>query len=83
MINVDNKEVVTTNTITSIDILTGELSLNNSVNFPVKLLDQDGNIVSIEFVRIEGEEYSNWSSDDQYVVDLILSRLNLTKAENI
>ncbi len=83
MINVENKDVVTTKTITSIDILTGELSLNNSVNFPVKLHDQDGNIVSIEFVRIEGEEYSNWSSDDQYVVDLILSRLNLTKAENI
>ena len=83
MINVDNKEVVTTNTITSIDILTGEVSLNNSVNFPVKLLDQNGETLSIEFVRIEGEEYSNWSSDDQYVVDLILSRLNLTKAENI
>lgn len=29
---------------------------------------------------IEGEEYSNWGSDDSYVMDLLLQKLGLTRA---
>ena len=43
-------------------------------------LDTNGNLVSIDFVTIEGDDYANWASDDAYITTLILTRLGITAA---
>lgn len=80
IINVNSKEIVTTQVITQVEILEGNIQLNQSARFPVKLLDVNGNLVSMDFVTIEGEDYTNWSADDTYITTLILSRLGITAA---
>ena len=80
IINVQTKEVVTTQVITQVEILEGNIQLNQSARFPVKLLDSNGGLVSIEFVTIEGDDYTNWASDDSYITTLILTRLGITEA---
>jgi hypothetical protein len=77
-INIESKEIVTTQTVTSIEILEGTIELNSSVKFPVKLLGSNGETINIEFVTIIGEEYVNWGTDDEYIKNLILNKLGLT-----
>lgn len=77
IINVQTKEVVTTRVITQVEILEGNIQLNQSARFPVKLSDSNGNLVSMEFVTIEGEDYTNWSTDDSYITSLILTKLGV------
>ena len=80
IINVQTKEVVTTQVITQVEILEGSIELNLQARFPVKLLDSNGSLVSMEFVTIEGDDYSNWAADDAYITTLILTRLGITEA---
>ena len=80
IINLQTKEVVTTQVITQVEILEGNIQLNQSARFPVKLLDSNGSLVSMEFVTIEGDDYSNWAADDAYITTLILTRLGITEA---
>ena len=77
-INVQNKEVVTTQTISQVEILEGNIQLGQSVRFPVRLLDSNSNLLNIEFVEVSGDDYSNWGTDDSYINNLILTKLGLT-----
>lgn len=43
-----------------------------------KLLTDDGNEVQAGGVNIESAEYSSWSNDDSYVLNLVASKLGLT-----
>jgi hypothetical protein len=76
-LSIQNKEIVTTQVVTSVEILEGTIQLNSSVKFPVKLLGSNDEIISIEFIEISGEEYLNWGVDDNYIRNLILNKLEL------
>ena len=78
IINVQNKEVVTTQTISQVEILEGNIQLGQSVRFPVKLLDASSNLISIEFVEVSGSDYAAWGTDDTYINNLVLTTLGLT-----
>jgi hypothetical protein len=78
IVNVQDKEVVTTQTISQVEILEGNIQLGQSVKFPVKLLDSNSGLISVEFVEVSGEEYLAWGTDDTYINNLILTKLGLT-----
>jgi hypothetical protein len=79
MIKIEDKEIVTVYTIKSIEILGGNISMKERyASFPVRLYDQNGNFFSMMNVEIQGDEYDAWNSDD-YIEDLILSRLEMVK----
>jgi hypothetical protein len=78
IVNVQDKEVVTTQTISQVEILEGNIQLGQSVRFPVKLLDSNSGLISVEFVEVSGEEYLAWGTDDSYINNLILTKLGLT-----
>ena len=80
IINVQTKEIVTTVNVTQVEILEGNIQLNQSAKFPVRLLGADGNLIGIELVTIEGDDYTNWSADDAYITTLILNKLGITAA---
>jgi|TARA_B110000967_G_C18671031_1_gene453039 hypothetical protein len=65
---------------TQVEIILSEVVLNSHATIVVHLLDANGNLLDNKFVKIEGEEYDNWSSDDNYIVDLALTKLGLTKS---
>lgn len=81
LINIENKEFITTQTISKIEILDGRVQLNNSVKFPVVLKTSDDSVITTEVIMITGEEYENWGSDDNYIESLILSKLGVQKIQ--
>ena len=64
---------------TSIEINVMELVLNSYVMVMVMFKNSNGNLLKNEMIKIEGDEYAAWGSDDNYLIDLVLSKLNLTK----
>jgi len=78
-INVQDKTITTTTIVKSIEIESVELKIGDSAKVFVRLLDENGGLVSNEIVRLEGTDYSNWGTDDQYLVDFVLTSLGLTE----
>lgn len=78
-INVQDKTITTSLIVKSIEIMSTEVKLNESAYFKVRLLDENGNLINVEKIVMEGTDYSNWGSDDNYVIDFILTSLGLTK----
>lgn len=80
IINIQTKEIVTTQTATQVEIGEGSIQLDLKARFPVKLLDENGNMVHFEFVTLEGDDYAAWTNDDSYVTNFILNKLGITSA---
>lgn len=57
----------------SLDI--SQLLLNTSATFRVTLYDADNAIIDNKFITLEGNDYNNWSNDDQYVINFIATQL--------
>jgi len=79
MIRIENKEIITTNIIAYIEILNGDISMKDRfASFPVRMYDEHNNLLFLNRVEIKDEEYDAWNSDD-YIEDLILSKLEMVK----
>ena len=65
---------------TKIELSVIEVVLNSYVSISVSYFNSNGNLIHNEHVKIEGEEYNNWGLDDQYLVNLVLTKLGLTKS---
>ena len=69
-------------TITSIYLKVMELIPNTSVTFAVGYLDGSGEYISSPLlmynVTIEGEEYTQWTNNDGYILNLIFSKIGFT-----
>lgn len=54
----------------------------NATNCTVNVQKYDASNMLIDIVNvfINDEEYSQWSYDDQYMIDLVLSKLGMTPA---
>jgi hypothetical protein len=76
-VNVQPKDIVTTRTINSIEIIETKVQLNTSAKIVVKLLDGNGSLINVEVLTISETEYTDWGNDDQYIVDWSLTQLGL------
>jgi hypothetical protein len=65
---------------TSIELDIMEVVLNSHVTVVVRFLNSTGNLIKNEIIRIEGAEYAAWGSDDNYIINLVISKLNLSQA---
>lgn len=77
-ISIETKELVTVKYADSIVVRNGRLSLNDGVEFEVWIMNGE-DMIGTEIVRIDGEDYASWTSDDEYVYDLILQKLGMSK----
>lgn len=75
---VNDKEVIKTNLVNNVDIRVLNLDLGKSVDVNA-VLRQGDQIVDVKNFNINGEEYDGWGLDDQYIENLILSKLGLTR----
>lgn len=82
VVDVLPKDFITTYTSGSVELRIMNLQLGSYVDVTAMIKDENGNIFKCEGLRIEGEEYNNWGSSDEYLVNLILSKLGLTAKSN-
>ncbi len=78
-VNVQDSSYVKTNTINKVLIRIMNVDLFNSITVCASLFENT-TLVDNKVFKIEGTEYSSWGTDDTYIVDLILSKLGMTKA---
>jgi hypothetical protein len=78
-VNVQDSSYVKTNTINNVKIRIMNVDLFNSITVCASLFENKS-LVDNKVYKIEGEEYSNWGNDDTYIVNLILTKLGMTRA---
>lgn len=71
MENPINLTITKTNTVTSFEIHQMNILLHTSAELYVCLKNADKNIVTNEYIKIEGSDYDNWLDDDQYIIDFV------------
>lgn len=64
-------------TVNKIEISNGTVDLDASAHFDVRVLDESGASVASRNVAIEKPEYDQWGGDDNYIVNLICTKLGL------
>lgn len=68
-------EIVTTNTVSGIKIRILRVEIFQSATLMVEILNQNGNAIKNEIIEINGDDYKNWSNDDNYLYDLTARKL--------
>ena len=79
--NIKPKEIITTTTITKITITTHNIIINSSVNLLVTYYDEKDKYVETIHLLLDGEDYKLWGSDDNYLLNWVCNKLNLTIQE--
>jgi hypothetical protein len=64
--------------VTNVQIRVINLALFNSVNVNATLFSGNDFIDSKTYL-LEGTEYTDWGSDDSYIIDYVLTQLGLTQ----
>ena len=77
-VDVQPKDYITTNIARTVEMRVTELVINTSVSVNVLIKDGNGSIFQVQNVTLSGEEYNNWGNSDTYLVDTVLSKLDLT-----
>ena len=80
---VDINQVTQTTTETSnkIGIFITKIILFKSAFIAVHFYNANGGVIRVENLQLEGEDYNNWASDDTYIENYVLNKLNLTPAQ--
>jgi len=77
---VDSKEFIQKFIINNIEIKIIDLNFGISVDIAC-IIKQDNNLVSTRILNISGDEYKAWGSNDNYIEDLVLKKLGLTRKQ--
>lgn len=64
--------------ITSFRLVCQNVTLFTNASFLVLMYDADGNELRRQSVDLTTEEYLAWQNDDQYIVNLIATKLGFT-----
>jgi hypothetical protein len=80
IIPVNDKEQVTIQIINNVEIRVINLSLGNFVDVSATV-KHNNNYISNHTFHITGEEYNDWGNDDDYLENLVLQKLDLTRKE--
>lgn len=80
-VNVEQTVLQRNYTIDSVSIRVIDYQLNSSVTVQVYINDILNNVIDIQTIKIEGEEYDNWGSDDSYLENLVLQKLGYERRQ--
>lgn len=75
MSNILPYEIVSTVTVNRFEIDSIDIRLFKSAIIRVNLFDLAGFRVSSKIVMMEGDDYTNWGNDDQYILTFIMNSL--------
>jgi hypothetical protein len=68
--------------INSFKIVDVRIDLFEKATFRVLLFDADGKLADNKFYQLTPEEYSEWGTDDQYLVKYVKTKLSEQKSED-
>ena len=54
-----------------------KVNLLNDASVAAMLMDDNNNLIELKIVRFNNEEYMNWKSDDNYIIDLIMKKIKI------
>jgi len=77
-VNINDYNFVKTSVINNIQINILKIELFKGMTISVNLFS-NSKIVDTQIMNITGTEYTNWGNDDNYIINLVLTKLNLTK----
>jgi hypothetical protein len=77
-INIVPAEQTKTFTITGFRISVTRVVLFTSVSVNVLLLDSSNNIVSVKNLEYTGEQYQQWTNNDQTLINMVAESLGFT-----
>ncbi len=77
-IPVYSKEIIITKTINNVIIKVINMKLQEFVNISAVVRHNDDFIQNYTF-HLEGEDYNQWGSNDNFIVDYVLLKIGLTK----
>jgi len=69
--------VTTTTVIDKFVIQRVEVKLKESAGIMIDLVDNTGNYAGTRYLTMSGEDYANWGSDDDYLINWIKNNLNV------
>jgi len=65
--------------INSVNIVILRVDLGVSADIEAQLLREDGSVVEVKKLTLSQPDYANWGSDDQFVVDWVLTQLGISQ----
>jgi hypothetical protein len=77
-INIQPFDEITTKVITGFKVRVQDIELFTSANIIVELLDSSNTPRDVKFLKISGDDYTNWSNDDQYIINYVANQLGFT-----
>lgn len=77
-VSVNDYTFVQTSVINNIQINILKIELFVGITLSVNLLSNN-KIIDSKIMNISGDEYNNWANDDNYIINLVLTKLNLTR----
>lgn len=80
---IDPDVIITKKTATSFTVTCRSLELFKTASFLVYLLDDAKNVISSQVINLTTEQYSEWNNNDNYIISLVASILNVTPSPPI
>ena len=80
IVNTNPKEYITVNVCKSVEMRVFHFIIGSSIEVNCLLKDENENVFKIENITISGDEYNNWGTDDDYLINLVLSKLGLSQS---
>lgn len=77
-VNIEDYNFVQSSVVNNIKIKIMNVDLFKSITICVSLLNNNKNVDN-KILKITGEEYTNWGNDDNYIINLVLTKLGLSK----
>ena len=83
VINIEDKQIVKTSNIKSIEVKIYKILLFTSVSVIVYMKDICNRLIDVRNLTLEGQDYINWGNDDNYIINYVLEKLDMRKEEPI
>ena len=78
-IEIKEASVVETRVFSKVKIEMITVKLHESVSIMYSLLDKNNMHVKGDIMVLEGSDYKDWASDDNYLENMILAKLDFTR----
>jgi len=78
--NINPYDLTEVKTVVSFAIRRVTVNLFQNASLEVHLFDATGNIVKINFIELTSAEYSSWGADDNYITNLVCTKLGFVVA---
>jgi hypothetical protein len=75
---IDNFNIVTSNTATSFTVSVISVELFTSANLRVMVYDANNNLIQCNYLTMSGSDYTNWSNNDEYVITFVANYYGFT-----